>query len=371
MKFSHIRALVEKEFYQIIRDPSSILIAFVLPIMLIILFAYAISLDISRMKIGLVLEDDSNYAQTLAGAYISNSFFDAQVARDRRAFESDLVSGHIRGIIIIPQDFGKTLEQGQIKPLEVITDGSEPNTANFIQNYALAVWNNWSSQQSVLSGRQSAGNLSVESRIWYNPELESRHFLLPAALALIMTLIGSLLTGLVVSREWERGTMEALLSTTITRGEFLLGKLIPYFFLGVLSIILSSFIIIWVFQTPFRGSVLSLVICGSVFLFTALGMGLLISTLAKNQFVACQVTFITAFMPTLLLSGFIFEINSMPLILRMITHIIPAKYLIACLQSIFMVGDVMAILIPNICYMAIVAATFLTLTLVKTRTRLE
>jgi len=371
MKISHVAALVQKEYYQIIRDPSSILIAFVLPIMLIILFAYAISMDISKIKVGLILEDGSNYAQTLAGAYINNQYFDVKVARARHAFEEDLIAGNIRGIIIIPRDFGRDIEQGQIKPIEIITDGTEPNTANFIQNYALAIWSAWSNQQAVLSGIQPSGRISVEGRIWYNPELESRYFLLPGALALIMTLIGSLLTGLVVSREWERGTMEALLSSTITRGEFLLGKLIPYFFLGVISIVISTCVIIGVFQTPFRGSLVALGACSTVFLFTALGMGLLISTLAKDQFVACQITFISSFMPTFLLSGFIFEINSMPLILRLITYIIPAKYLIACLQSIFMVGDVMNILIPNICYMGVVAVIFLTLTLIKTQTRLE
>lgn len=371
MKATHILALIEKEYHQIIRDPSSILIAFVLPVILIFIFAYAISLDSNHIKLGLIVEDDSYEAQSLAGAFMSNSHFDIQMARDRRALDSEIVASHIRGIVIIPRNFGKKLEQGEIQPLEVITDGSEPNTATFIQNYVLSLWNIWSQQHQQLTGIQPTNTISTEARIWYNPELESRHFLLPGALALVMTLIGTLLTSLVVSREWERGTMEALLSSTITRGEFLLGKLIPYFLLGVLSLTLSVFVIIEIFQIPFRGSFVALGICGSIFLFTALGMGLFISTLAQNQFVASQISFITAFMPSLLLSGFIFEINSMPGWIQMITLIIPGKYLISCLECIFMVGDIMSILVPNIIYMAVVAIIFLALTFAKTKMKLE
>lgn len=371
MKVEHISALVQKEYHQIIRDPSSILIASVLPVILIFLFAYAISLDTNHVKLGLVVEDDSYAAQSLVGAFISNSHFDIQMVHDRSALESELTASHIRGMVIIPQNFGKKIEQGQVQPIEVITDGSEPNTASFVQNYVLVLWNIWTQQHHQLVGIQPTSSISAEMRIWYNSELESRRFLLPGALALVMTLIGTLLTSLVVSREWERGTMEALLSSTITRGEFLLGKLIPYFLLGFLSLILSTFVIILIFQIPFRGSFVALGFCGCIFLFTALGMGLLISTLAQNQFVASQVSFITAFMPSLLLSGFIFEINSMPEWIQMITYIIPGKYLISCLECIFMVGDVMPILLPNMIYMAVVAIVFLVLTFAKTKMKLE
>lgn len=164
------------------------------------------------------------------------------------------MAGHIRGIVIIPRRFGEKLRQGEIKPLEVITDGSEPNTANFVQNYAQGVWAVWFGQHQALTGGTLTPTPDSETRIWYNPELESRHFLLPGALALIMTLIGTLLTALVISREWERGTMEALLSTAVTRGELLLGKLVPYFLLGMLSLTLSVAAIILVFHVPFRGA---------------------------------------------------------------------------------------------------------------------
>ena len=194
MKFSRFAALFSKECRQIVRDPSSILIAFVLPIILIIIFTYAVSLDMNHLKIAVILEDDSAPARSLAGAFLANSHFESRVSADRRAFERDLVAGHIRGIVIIPRRFGEKLRQGEIKPLEVITDGSEPNTANFVQNYAQGVWAVWFGQHQALTGGTLTPTPDSETRIWYNPELESRHFLLPGALALIMTLIGTLLT---------------------------------------------------------------------------------------------------------------------------------------------------------------------------------
>lgn len=371
MKFSRFAALFSKECRQIVRDPSSILIAFVLPIILIIIFTYAVSLDMNHLKIAMILEDDSAPARSLAGAFLANSHFESRVSADRRAFERDLVAGHIRGIVIIPRRFGEKLRQGEIKPLEVITDGSEPNTANFVQNYAQGVWAVWFGQHQALTGGTLTPTPDSETRIWYNPELESRHFLLPGALALIMTLIGTLLTALVISREWERGTMEALLSTAVTRGELLLGKLVPYFLLGMLSLTLSVAAIILVFHVPFRGSFLLLGASGAVFLFSALGLGLFISTVAKNQFVACQIAFLAAFMPSLMLSGFIFEISSMPAWIQYICNIIPAKYFITCLHSLFLVGNVPALLIPNMAYMAAVGALLLGLTFLLTRPNLE
>lgn len=371
MKISHISALVIKEYHQIVRDPSSFLIAFVLPIILIVFFAYAISLDVNSIKIGLVIEDDSHYARTLAGSFIRNKYFDVKTARNRHAFDDAINAGDVRGIIIIPRNFGLAIESNEIQPIELITDGSEPNTANFIQNYVTALWGNWNTQESALASNLYPSNITIENRVWYNPELESKRFLLPGALALIMTIVGSLLTGLVVSREWERGTMEAILSSTVTRGELVLSKLIPYFLLGILSVIVSTVIIIGIFQVPFRGTILAFGICSSIFLMSALSIGLYISTISKNQFLACQITSITTFMPSFLLSGFIFEINSMPFLLRLITYVIPARYLIACLQSIFMVGNVLTILIPNLIYLGAVAAVFLALTLAKTQTRLE
>ena len=367
-----LNSLVRKEYFQIIRDPSSLLIAVVLPILLIFIFAYAVSMDVNEIRIGLVLEDSSPEAQSLARSFMNTNYFSVSTARDRRAFERALMAGEIRGIVVIPQHFAKLLNGGAgSAPLQVLTDGSEPNTANFVENYSKGVWQIWLAQRRYTAGVDGAMPLQIETRIWYNPEIESRNFLLPGALALIMTLIGTLLTALVISREWERGTMEALLSTSITRGELILGKLIPYFLLGMLSLFLSFLSIVFLFSVPFRGSVVLFFGTGAVFLLTALGLGLLISTTARNQFVACQLAFLLAFMPSLMLSGFIFEINSMPAAIRVLCHVIPAKYFISCLQSLFLVGTIPAIILPNVLLMLVVSLVFFVLTFHKTRKKIE
>ena len=370
MNPARLNALIRKECYQIIRDPSSILIALVLPILLIFIFTYAVSLDINHLRLGVVIEEQTAPARELAGAFINNPDFDITTATDRRQLEDALIAGSLRGLFIIPADFSARLQRGDAA-LQVITDGSEPNTATFVRNYCLGVWSNWLAQQQKLSGREQLPPVDADIRVWYNPELESRNFLLPGALALIMTLIGTLLTALVIAREWERGTMEALLSTAVSRSELLLGKLIPYFLLGMVSLILSVAAIILLFQVPFRGSLLLLLLTGAVFLFTALGLGLLISTTARNQFVACQIAFLSAFMPSLMLSGFLFEISSMPTAIQWLCQAIPAKYFISCLHALFLVGNIRAILLPNLLLMAAVGAILFGLTFVKTGKRLD
>ena len=372
MNLRRLLALVRKEYFQIIRDPSSILIAVVLPVLLIFIFAYAVSMDVNEIRIGVVLEDSSPEAQSLARSFMNTKYFSVSTAHDRRVFERDLMAGHLRGVVVIPQNFAKLLNTDtKGAPLQVITDGSEPNTANFVENYSKGVWQIWLAQRHDTEGINLMVPLRMETRIWYNPEIESRNFLLPGALALIMTLIGTLLTALVISREWERGTMEALLSTSITRGELILGKLIPYFALGMLSLFLSFLSIVFLFSVPFRGSAFLFFGVGAVFLLTALGLGLLISTTARNQFVACQLAFLLAFMPSLMLSGFIFEINSMPAAIRLLCHVIPAKYFISCLQSLFLVGTIPAILLPNVLLMLLMSLVFFILTYRKTRKKIE
>ena len=290
MNIRRLNALMRKEALQIIRDPSSILIAAVLPLLLIFIFAFAVSLDVNELAVGIAVEDDSPEAASFVEAFTSSRYFKVRSARDRRELVPALTAGDIRGIVVIPGDFASRLGNaaGPAAPVQIITDGSEPNTANFVQNYARGAWQVWLRQRALDGGRAAPAPVTVVDRVWYNPELESRNFLLPGALALIMTLIGTLLTALVVAREWERGTMEALLSTSITRGELILGKLLPYFLLGMLSLFLSVSAMVLLFHVPLRGSFLVLAGAGAVFLFTALGLGMLISAAARNQFVALR-----------------------------------------------------------------------------------
>lgn len=366
------KALVVKETIQVFRDPSSILIAFVLPLILLFLFGFGISLDSNRIAIGIVLEDSSPEAQSLAAGFTHSRFFEATVARDRRALEEDLVAGHIRGIVVIPMDFSARLSRpGEIAPVQVIADGTQPNTANFVQNYAQGVWENWLRQRALDNGQSASQAVSIAPRFWFNEELLSRNFLVPGSVAIIMTLIGTLLTALVIAREWERGTMEAMMATPIGRLELLAGKIVPYFILGMASMLVCTLLAVFLFDVPLRGSMLALSLVSAVFLFPALGQGYLISAATKNQFVASQLALFSGFLPAMLLSGFVFEISSMPAPIQLITHIVPARYFVSCLQSLFLAGDIWPLMLPAIAAMLGIGSVFFLLAIRTTRKRLD
>ncbi|WP_119459546.1 ABC transporter permease [Rhodospirillaceae bacterium SYSU D60014] len=368
-----IRALIVKEGLQIVRDPSSIMIAFVLPVILLFLFGYGVSLDANRVKVGLVMQDTSPVARSLASAFIHSPFFDARVDHALAPFEADLVASRIRGIVVIPPDFAERYQAGDdTAPIQVIADGSQPNTASFVQNYAQGVWSTWLRQQAVQMGRSAeGGGLVLEARFWFNPELTSRNFLVPGSVAIIMTMIGTLLTALVIAREWERGTMEAMMATPVSVGELLVGKIVPYFLLGLAAMALCTGVAVLLFGVPFRGSMLALLAISAAFLCPALGQGLLISAVAKNQFVASQIALFTGFLPAMLLSGFIFEIGSMPTVIRWITVIVPARYFVSSLQTVFLAGDIWSLLLPSIAVMLAIGAGFFLLAARNTRKRID
>lgn len=369
---ARLAALVRKESLQVVRDPSAILIAFALPVLLLFLFAYAVSLDVRGVRLGVVLESDASEAQSLAAAFDATPYFEIIPARDRREVVPKLVASKIRGFVVIPQDFERRLRTsaGSESLIQVVTDGSQPNTANFVAGYADGVVANW------LAGRgagNAAGLLPVrfDPRFWFNPEIESRRFLIPGAIAIIMTIIGTLLTALVVAREWERGTMEAVMSTPAGILEILLGKLLPYFVLGIAATLGCALISIALFDVPLRGSWAALLLLSCTFLVPALGQGLLISTLARNQFVASQIALLSGFLPAMLLSGFIFEIDSMPVIIRAITHVVPARYFVSSLQTVFLAGNVWSVFLPNMFAMLAIGGVFLGITARKSRKSLD
>ncbi len=362
-------ALVRKESLQAIRDPSTILIAFVLPVVLLFLFAYAVSLDVREVRIGVVLESDGAAAQSLAAAFAGTRYLKVTPARDRREVAEQVVSGTLRGFVVIPQDFERRLASQLPQPLvQVITDGSQPNTANFVANYAQGVVQTWAAGRSVSA---PAAAIQLEPRYWFNAELESRRALVPGAIAIVMTIIGTMLTALVVAREWERGTMEAVLSTPASVIEILIGKLLPYFALGMIATLASAALAVFVFDVPLRGSLLALLTLSAVFLIPALGQGLLISAITRNQFLASQLALFSGFLPSFLLSGFLFEIDAMPLPIQAITYLIPARYFVSSLQTVFLAGDVWSVFIPNLAAMAAIGVLFFVIAKRKTRKNLE
>jgi ABC-2 type transport system permease protein len=362
-------ALVRKESFQVLRDPSSILIAFVLPPILLFIFGYGVSLDPTRTRVGLAIESATPVTQDLAASFQASRYFDVVVGRDRREFEEALVLGRIRGILVIPSTFVVDAATGRVPGIQVIVDGSDPNTANFVQNYAQAVVATWASIRAAdVTGRPP--RIVVEQRFWFNPELASRYFLVPGSIAIVMTLVGTLLTSLVVAREWERGTMEAMMATPVGALELLAGKLLPYFALGLAAMTLCVVIAVLLFGVPFRGSVLALYALSASFLVPALGQGLLISAATKNQFLASQLALLSAFLPAFLLSGFLFEINSMPRPIQIITSIVPARYLIPSLQSVFLAGDIWPMFLRSIAVMLFIGAILIALAARNTRKRI-
>jgi ABC-2 type transport system permease protein len=375
-RLRRIVGLIRKETFQIVRDPSSFLIAGVLPLLLLFIFGYGVSLDLRRVPLGLVVEQRSPEADSLVASFRNSRFFTVRLASHRSEVQDELVAGRLKGIVVVAADFAARLGRGETAPVQIIVDGSDPNTAGLTQYYVQGTWANWLQQEAVSLGdltvRPAAAPLvGAEPRFWFNQEINSRNFLIPGSIAIIMTLIGTMLTALVVAREWERGTMEALMATPISVAEFLLGKLIPYFVLGMAAMGLSVVTAVAVFRVPFHGSLAALVLVSSAFLGAMLPLGLLISTVTRNQFAASQAALMAGFLPAFLLSGFIFEIDSMPLPIRLITRLLPPRYFVSSLQSLFLAGDVTSVLVPNTLALLTIAGV-LNLILVRlTRMRLE
>lgn len=372
MNYNIIAAIVRKETLQILRDPSSILIAFILPLILLFIYVYGINLDTNNVKIGLVLNSQGTDVVSLANAFQNSKFLNVQVENNQQKIEKKLIAGNLDGIVIVPQNFSFQTVNDNSATIQVITDGSEPNTAAFIQGYVNEVIQSWLAIESVNKGYDPLfSSIKIEPRYWYNKELKSRNFIMPGAIAIIMILIGILLTSLIISREWELGTIEMLMSTPISIVEIIIGKLIPYFFLALCSLLLCTSLLTLIFEVPLRGNLFVLICVSSIFLIVALGQGLLISSLSKNQFVSSQLAVISAFLPSFFLSGFIFEINSMPLPIRIITYFIPTRYYIASLKTIFLVGNVWSLLLVNILLMLVIGLIFYLIIIYKTRKRID
>ena len=348
-------ALVKKEFYQIIRDPSSIIVAFLLPLVCILIYMYGINMDSVHVTIGIKNDDNSPQVAQLVNSFSSSEYINSICSDNMKSLENKIIRSKLKGLVIIPNDFSKKLERGQTADLLVVTDGSEVNTANYLQNYAIQIANQW----LYTSKYKLKGALSVVSplhRCWYNQEMNGYFFVLPGSIAVTMTMIGILLTALVIAREWERGTMESLLSTSVNRLQIILGKYIPYFILGMASVIFNLIVCIGIFKIPFRGSYLVLLLVSSLFLFSSLGIGLLISSVLKNQFLACQVALGAGFMPALLLSGLLFPITSMPEILQHLTRVLPPRYYITFIESEFMAGTVWPVVLPASVFLIIIGS---------------
>ncbi|TLY66993.1 MAG: ABC transporter permease [Gammaproteobacteria bacterium] len=361
--WQQLAAIMIKEGKQVTRDPSSWIIAVVLPLTFLFLFGFGISLDTTVVKIAMVREDRGRDALALAAALTNSRWFLVVPATDRRSAERLLQDQGVKAVVIIPAEFGRRLNaQNTTAQVQVLVDGAEPNTANYVHGYVEAIWNGFLAARGREQGSALAPPVSLEVRYWYNANAVSRWFLIPGSMTVIMTLLGTLLTSLVIAREYERGTLEALYATPLTRGQILIGKTLPYFLLAMVSMLVCVLTALLLFKLPLRGSFLALGLVSAVFLVPALGQGLLISVTMRTQMAAAQLGLMTGYMPAMMLSGFLFDIHSMPRWLQAITLAIPARYMNVSLQTVFLAGDLWPVLIPNMLFMLAVGALFFGLT---------
>lgn len=348
LRWRRAAAIRAKEWAQIWLDPSTFGLVVLMPLILMFLFGSAVTLDVQATRTGLINLDRSSASRDLAATLSYNGYFRITEKGSVGEVEPALQKGDLRGFIVIPDGFERGLVGGVPPSVQLVTDGSQVNTATLLGANLRGALRDWSAARARERDESSHPPLTVNARYTYNPELESRYMLVPGAIGIVMAMIGSLLTALIMAREYERGTMEGLLSTPISIPALVFNKLLPYYVLGLASTAICVAVAVLGYGLPFRGSFLALFLVASAFLAAVLGQGLLISAATKNQFVSTQFALLSGFLPSLLLSGFLFEIDSMPVGIQWLTYIVPARYLIPPLQSIFLVGDVWSMFLPNI-----------------------
>jgi ABC-2 type transport system permease protein len=333
-----LRAVARKEWIQLRRDPRSMGLAFLLPLLLLVFFGYAITWDVRDLEIAVLDQDHTRESRELVDRFVGSGYFTVteHLTRTEQADEQ-LGRGAVIGVLIIPPDFAQALHGTSPAAVQFLLDGSDANTAIIAMNYADAIATRWS-RDVVLQGRDVTLPVEAQNRIWYNPTLASRNMIVPGLIAVIMMIIAAMLTALTIAREWERGTMEQLAATPVHRVEVILGKMLPYVAIGLVDVAVTALVGVFHFGVPFRGSLLLFTVQTTFFLLGALGLGIFISAAARSQVLATQIALIATFLPALLLSGFLFEISSMPTVLQAITFLVPARYYVVITRGIFLKG---------------------------------
>jgi ABC-2 type transport system permease protein len=361
MSFIRFLAVARKEFIQILRDARSLFIVVIMPVTLMLLFGYGVSLDLKGLPIYVYDRDGSRQSQDLLKHFQASEYFNVvRVVSNYPALTRGLDDGSARMGIVVPWDFSQRLHDGGPAQVQALVDGTDDNSANVLIGYAQAIVQVYSSdiQLDWLRNRGQLAQpapVSVETRTWYNEDLESSAFIVPGVLALVMSVIGAFLTSLTIAREWERGTMEQLIATPVTLVEIMLGKLLPYFAIGMFDVTVCALLAIYWFHVPFRGSFVTLLVSSAMFMGVVLALGFFISVIAKSQFAASQIALLVTFLPAFLLSGFLFAIEQMPVVLQWITRTLPARYYVSVLKKIFLKGTPTAMLYADLVPLAVFA----------------
>jgi len=368
-------SLTRKEFRQLLRDRSNLAIGILLPMVLILIFGYGMSLDVKNAPVAVVLEDSSPMAhEAIAGLQLSPTIAPVLLGSMHDA-EALMRERKVDGIVRVPADFSRALAAGNAR-VQLIVHGADAGRATIIQAYVSGALAQAALRQADRGGgagaaAPSAGRVTVEQRMWFNAANTSTWYLVPGLIVLIMTLIGAFLTALVMAREWERGTLEALFVTPVRPVEILLAKIIPYFAVGMLGLALCLLAARFLFAVPMVGSLFAVVLSSMLYLIVAVSLGLVISSVTRNQFLASQVALIATFMPSMMLSGFLFDLRNVPTAVRVIGHLLPATYFMDLIKTLFLAGDVWPLIWRNCAVLVAYAVGLLLLARLVTRKSLD
>ena len=367
-------ALTRKETRQLVRDPSSIAIGILLPIILILIFGYGLSLDVKNAPMAVVLEDTSPTAvQAVSGLQLT-PYISPVMLTSMRDAEALMHQRKVDGIVRVPADFSRRLAAGDAS-IQVIVHGADANKANTVLRYATGalVQNAQRIVDRAGGVPQGAGigAITIEQRLWFNSANTSTWYLVPGLIVLIMTLVGAFLTALVMAREWERGTLESLFVTPVRPVEILLAKVIPYFGIGMIGLLLCLLAARFLFDVPLYGSLAVMVVAAMLYLLVAVGIGLLISAVTRNQFLASQVALVSSFLPSLMLSGFLFDLRNVPTVIRIVGHALPATYFMELIRTLFLAGNVWSLIVRNCLVLLVYAVVLLGIARFVTRKKLD
>lgn len=376
MKPLRVWAVARKEFTHIIRDPRSLGMGIAIPMLLLVLFGYALTLDVDNVPLVIWDQSESPASRQLVGGFLGSRYFLLQdYVHNYPEVERAVDTGRALMALVIPADFAGRIESGRPAPLQIIVDGSDSNTATIAMSYADVVALTYSQNVALETLRRTGGRmihapLDLRPRVWFNADMESKNYIIPGLIAVIMMVIAALLTSLTVAREWESGTMEQLISTPVKGSELILGKLLPYFAIGMLDVLLAVLMGQFLFHVPLRGNVALLFAMAAIFLAGALSLGMVISIVTKSQLLASQLAMVLTFLPSFLLSGFMYAIGNMPQAIQFVTYLIPARYFVALLKGIYLKGIGLEILALEAALLTIFGAAMVLFANVKFKKRL-
>lgn len=368
ISWRRLRALITKEARQLVRDKSNLMVGIFLPVVLILIFGYGLSFDIRNAPVAIVADDTSPTAQDVIAGFDLSPYFSVVRPASLHAAQQLMLKRKVDAIVYLQSDFSRRLAAGNAV-IQVLVNGVDANRARVLQAFAQGAIGQWSIKRAA-AGETSAlpvPAVSIETRLWYNEANNSTYFLVPGLIVLIMTLNGALLTSLVMAREWERGTLESLFVTPVSSFEIVISKLIPYFVVGLAGLAMCLLAGKFLFAVPIRGSLVLIILISMLYLLVSLSLGLLISAATKNQFLASQLALVLSFLPALMLSGFIFDLHSVPTVVRAISRVLPATYYVEALQTLFLAGDVWGIVIRNSAVLVIFGVVLLVLARLNTR----